>query len=763
MTMAPCRAETKYDDIPAAADYNDRIRVTETGPIQLEIVVNGVPSGVIVPVEITGDHFRLSAGDMRALNLPAEGDAAAQVMVDELPGVSAEYDVPNQRLKLQVPARWLQGQQIGFGPRRNTGPARSSFGVMVNYDLYAVDAPGAPASASLWNDVRVFGPAGLLSSTGVVRTGGGGTSYMRYDTRWIRSDENSMTTYEAGDLITRTLPWSSAIRLGGIQVSRDFAVRPDVVTYPVPAFSGEAALPSSIELFIDNHQAFGGPVQPGPFVMNPLPQINGGGQASIVVTDALGRQVTTQIPFYVATTLLRPGLTDYAVAAGAVRQRYGQSSFDYGTMVASGSIRHGLNDRLTVEAHAEASREMAVVGAGTVLRIGNLGVVNAAYSRSRKDGREGGQIAVGYQYQRRDFSFSVNHLRQDAGFFDLAALSGSRISATRQTSASASLALGRFGSLGAAYFDSRTRGEGRTRLVNASWSLPVGRSSSLFASATRDLDARTWTASLTLQVPLGADRGTASTSLTREQNGRYSNRVDYSRAVPTQGGIGWNTGAARLGNGDIYGNADVTWRTDFTELRGGAFGGSGNVTRWLGASGSVVWMDKSVFVANRVADAFALVSTRGHAGVPVYYENQLVGRTDARGHVLIPWAAAYYPGKYAIDPLGFREDLTSDIIDQKVAVQRGSGYVLDFPVRRMIAARIILVDEAGAPLPVGSVIRVNGRGTTYVGWDGLVFAENLGPRNDFLVTLPEGNSCRASFQMDVTADKIADMGTLTCR
>ncbi|MFD2137447.1 hypothetical protein ACFSLT_23805 [Novosphingobium resinovorum] len=106
-----------------------------------------------------------------------------------------------------------------------------------------------------------------------------------------------MTTYEAGDLVTRTLPWSNAIRLGGVQVSRDFAVRPDVVTYPVPAFAGEAALPSSVQLFIDNHEAFGGSIQPGPFVMNPLPQINGAGQASIVVTDALGRQVATQVPF----------------------------------------------------------------------------------------------------------------------------------------------------------------------------------------------------------------------------------------------------------------------------------------------------------------------------------------------------------------------------------------------------------------------------------------------------------------------------------
>ncbi|MCI4590293.1 fimbria/pilus outer membrane usher protein [Sphingobium sp. BYY-5] len=761
--MAPCTAAVKYDDIPAAAASSDVAGAVTATPLQLEIVINGVPSGVIVPVQADGGHFHMTAGDLRALALPAEGDAATPIAVDQLPGVIVDYDIPNQRLKLQVPAHWLHNQQIGFGPRQNQGPARSSFGIMLNYDLYAVDGEGAPPSASLWTDLRAFGPAGLLSTTGVARTDGTGTSYRRYDTRWIRSDEASMTTYEVGDLVTRTLPWSGAIRLGGVQISRDFAVRPDVVTYPMPNFAGEAALPSSVDLFIDNHQAFGGQVQPGPFVMNTLPQINGAGQASIVVTDALGRQVSTTIPFYVASTLLRPGLTDYAVAAGAVRQHYGQRSFDYGELAASASIRHGLTDMLTIEGHGEASRDGAVAGIGTVFRISTLGVVNAAYSRSRHAGRDGAQIALGYQYQRRNFTFSVNHLQQDAGYFDLATLHRDRRRSMRLTSVSTSVALSRFGSFGLGYIDSRTRGEGGTRLLNASWSIPLRGATSLFASATRDLRAGDLTASLNVQIPLGGRRGTLSSNIVREQDGRYSSRIDYNRAAPTQGGLGWNAGLARLGNGDIYGNGDMTWRTRDAELRGGAYGSAGNVTGWFGASGSLIWMDDSLFTANRVADAFALVSTRGHAGVPVYYENQLVGRTDTSGHILIPWATAYYPGSYMIDPLELSDDMTADIVEQRVAVARGSGYLLDFPVRRMIAARMVLVDKAGTLLPVGAVARINGNSMAYVGWDGLVFAEDLGPHNDLTVDLPEGQRCRTSFTIDVNAGGIADMGTLTCQ
>ena len=767
---APAWAVTNFDEIPAAIGPAEATQATSALPLQLEIVINGVSSGAIIPVWDNHGQFSIAAGDLRALELPVEGDAASLVAIAQLTGVTAIYDAPRQRLNLQVPTDWLQTQAITLDRSRHRIPAHGSTGLVLNYDLYAADAPHSKPSVSLWNELRLFSPMGMVSSTGILRHAGDGVRFMRYDTRWTRSDEDSMTTYEAGDIVTRSLPWSSTIRLGGVQISRDFSVRPDVVTYPVPSFAGEAALPSAIELFIDNHQAFGGKIQPGPFTMTPLPQINGAGQASIVVTDALGRQVTTTIPFYVSSTLLRAGLTDYAVSAGLIRQNYGLRNFDYGQIAASGSIRHGLTDTITLEAHAEGTQKLAVAGLGAVVRLGVLGVVNAAYSYSHHSGTEGrgsgGQIAVGYQYQRRNFSFAVNHTRQSAGFTDLGMidrLDDTERRTSTMTSVSASLALGRFGSLGAGYFDTRWRGRERVRLLNASWSLPLGRTINLYASATHEVGTGNWSGSLNLMIPLGGKRGTVSSNVTREENGDISSRIDYTRSVPTQGGFGWSASVARLGNGDVYADGDVTWRTRDMELRGGAYGTGDAITPWFGASGSLVWMDGALFTANRVADAFALVSTGGRAGVPIYYENQLVGRSNADGHILVPWAAAYYAAKYAVDPLELGDDLTTDTISQNVAIKRGSGYVIDFPIRQMIAAKMIATGADGKPLPVGSVVRINGISTTYVGWDGVIFADNLTATNDMAVTLPDSVVCRATFTIDINAGGIADLGTVPCQ
>ena len=117
-------------------------------------------------------------------------------------------------------------------------------------------------------------------------------------------------TFEGGDLVTRTLPWAGSVRLGGFQISRDFSVRPDIVTYPLPTFSGSAAVPSSVDLFVNGNHATSGSVDPGPFTLGDVPYVNGAGEAVVVTTDAQGRRVATSTQFYVANTLLRRGLDE---------------------------------------------------------------------------------------------------------------------------------------------------------------------------------------------------------------------------------------------------------------------------------------------------------------------------------------------------------------------------------------------------------------------------------------------------------------------
>lgn len=728
--------------------------------LMLELVVNSRRTGIIAPVIKSGARFSVRPADLARAGIRIE-DMTGRRWLDELAGITAVYDAPLQLLRLDVAADMLPGQHLGRREEK-FAPARYDMGALLNYDVYVSGGGGQKTQASVYHEARFFSAAGSISTTGALRSGRR-KAYTRFDTVWRRSDEATATTIEVGDFITRSLPWAPAVRLGGIQVSRDFTVRPDVITYPLPEFRGSAALPSTVDLVVGGQRIAGGSVNPGPFELGGLPPINGAGEANLIVTDMHGRSIASAMPFYVSSNLLRPGLTDFSVALGAFREGYGVRDFDYGGVAGSAAVRHGVTNGITLEIRGELADDMQLAGGGAVVKLGNGGVVSGSYSRSFGSAGHGGQLTLGYEYQARFFSFALRHSRLDGDYTDLGSLDlGARWRARRITSATLSLSLGPGGTIGLGYFEIERDGGEDNRLASASWTLPLSSGARLNAAASREFEEKSWSGALSLSIALGGRRGNLGAGYAEGLDGRGSWRADYSRAVPAEGGLGWSASAIRDEGRDLYLRGDLSWRTDPLLLRAGAYG-SDKVTGWFGASGALVFMDGGLFAANRIADAFVVVNT-GEAGIPVRYENQLVGKTNKDGRLLIPWASAFYPAKYEIDPLALPANARVPLVSQRVAVARDSGHVLRFPVERLTAVRATLVDEQGTPLPAGAYATVNDSDSTYVGWDGMLFVEQARPANRLVVDLPDGGQCIAEFAAPATpATDIIDLGELSCR
>lgn len=739
--------------------FPDASALAASQTLLLELILNGQPTGIIATVTHTEGRFELRADELRQAGLPFALNGPT-VFLDDIPGLTARYDAAQQLLHLTVSPEMLPAQHLGMD-REGAVPAGGSTGVLLNYELFISDSPASSMMTSMWHEARLFTPSGLLSTTGVLGSGQR-NRYTRFDTRWSMTSERNISTLEAGDLITRGLPWASAVRLGGIQISRDFSVRPDVITYPIPEFSGAAALPSTVDLFVNNQRVGGGSVKPGPFALDTLPPINGVGEANLVVTDMLGRSVATTMPFYVSSALLRPGLTDYAASFGAFRRNYGLRNFDYGQMAGSASVRHGVSDSITLEGHVEGAAHFARAGAGAVLKLGTIGIIDASYSLSNHKGVSGDQLTLGYEYQAQRFSLSVRHSRNSASFTDLGALTASGTRMKRIVSSIASsLSLGELGNLGAAYIDARSGNRRAARLANASWSMPFLAGSRLYSSLSRDFSRRAWGGALSFSIPLSGQRGSVSASAAQDPSGRTRWQLNHARHVPSQGGIGWNASVADGRRSTPFVRGDVVWRALNAELRAGAYG-DGEMTSWASMGGSIVAIDGAIFAANRVTDSFVVVSTNGEADIPVYFENQLAGRTDGNGHLLIPWGNAYYAARYDIDPMALPANVKTPIVSQEVAVARGSGEIVYFPISRMRAARAILVDGEGKPLAPGSRATINDGITTYVGWDGLLFLEDIQERNKIDLLSPEGERCTVYASAQEPVNGIMNLGTLKC-
>ncbi len=130
---------------------------------------------------------------------------------------------------------------------------------------------------------------------------------------------------------------------------------PGYITYPTPSISGSAALPSTVDLLVNNRRQETSALQPGPFDLTNVPVVTGAGQMQLIVRDLLGRETVINQNYYLAPALLSPGLSDFSYEAGSLREQYGTRSNGYGAAFGAGTYRLGLTDALTAEVRGERS------------------------------------------------------------------------------------------------------------------------------------------------------------------------------------------------------------------------------------------------------------------------------------------------------------------------------------------------------------------------------------------------------------------------
>ncbi|MGS2743101.1 fimbria/pilus outer membrane usher protein [Halomonas sp. LS-001] len=739
--------------------------------LHLEVIVNQRSTQRIEKVTQQDGELFMQRSALMDIGISSEHFSSQNdiVNISRLKEIQARYHGSSQRLYLEVPPGWLPNQLHSSERQNTTYASQTSQGALLNYDAYVSDTHHGATVASLGHEARVFGSRGTFTTSGIYQEVMAGdsrqeTGYRRYETHWEFADQERMIEYAAGDVITRPLGWTNAVRLGGLQVSRNFALRPDLVTHPLPDFSGEAAVPTTLDLFIDGSRQSSLELAPGPFTVTNMPMVTGAGTATVVTTDNQGRRTSTRLPFYISNELLRPGLSSFSLSAGALRRHFGQRNFDYGKMAAAGSYRRGISDNVTIELQTEVSENLSTAGVGSTVGLWQLGTLETAYRQSHSEGIAGEAYTAGYSYRSRLFNMGIRHQVEQADFMDLSNRSHQADKDRTQREVSqltAGLSLGRMGSLAGGYFDIKTGDDSHTRLVNLSYSRSLWKHLHLSLSANREIGGD-WNAMAQVTVPLNNHPGTLSSSVKRDSNKDTTARTQYTHTPPVQGGWGWNLAYEHHQKDSDYRQADVTWRGTSTELRGGFYGNGEDDVRFANARGSLVHMDNNWFATQYIRDGFVVVSTDGQAGIPVRYENQLVGHTRDSGHLLVPWARAYYAGKYEIDPLVLPAQFDTPTVEQRVAVNAGSGYLLHFPVERIIAATLTIIDANGDTVPLGSRVVTDGGTTALVGWDGQTYLDNLKSDNRLEVTFPDGSTCALRLSLDTHINAIQQLGTQSC-
>lgn len=778
-------------------------------PLFVEVIINGYHTGKIGEFTQRDGALFAQAGELRDLGIrvpsttPSEREGV--VALSALAGLTWRLDQPSQTLYLTAPRNLLFPERLASResslPRL---PVESGTGASLNYDVIGTRTPTGDFSSGSF-DGRIFSPWGVLSTNGLVSSlpdpnGVRPYTLKRLDSTYTYSDPNALRRYRLGDFISGGLGWSRPVRLGGGQISADFSLRPDLVTMPLPIISSSVAVPSTVDVLVNGVRVFTSEVPPGPFEIPQIPIVSGSNDISLAVTNALGKQITTTLPFYAGGGLLAPGLQSFSVEAGKVRRNYGIASNDYGDGVGSATWRRGLTNYFTAEVHAEGGSQWFMGGGGGVVKLGNLAVLNFGAAGSEVSGRRGSLASVGASRISRLWSIAASLTRADRDFSDIAALNFDPVP-TRRLSLSTGLSLARFGSLGLAYNEIErpatpapiavpnaltTSGAvllqpaQHARLLSASYSLQMGKAS-MYATAFRNLDEDTTTntntdsrgAMLGLTLPLGV-RSSASVSggkTSGSGSGGTTSESAYGQIQANQsavaiGDFGYQLFAQR--NEVSHQFAQVSYKSPWARLSVGADRvedqTTSQTTSRLEVQGAITLTAGSLFLSNTIYDAFAVVDTNGFSGIDVLRENQKVGKTDTSGQLLVPDLRAFGINHLAIDPNDVPVDATLASPTRDVRPQDRSGVVVQFPIRRSRSALLRVVSEGGVPIPMGSIARLLPNGVNVpVGYDGELFIQELKALNTVAIDEPDGKRCTTTFKYVARPGEIPTIGPLICR
>ena len=676
-------------------------------------------------------------------------------------GVSHVYDPQKLTLTIEVrPEAFIKTVRTSEYSTMQP-PTKSGTGGFFNYDLFFARSPGSNETSGQF-EVGYFNHFGVGISNMLANNMNNRLRMTRLDTTWTIDDPEKLQTLHLGDAVTLPGTWGNSVRFGGIQFGTNFATQPGFDTFPPQNVVGQAILPSTVDVFINNALVSSQNVPPGPFSIRNLPVVTGEGNVRLVVRDLFGREQTINRPFYASQTLLRAGLENFSFELGWIRDNFGIESNDYSHLLTSGTYRRGLSERFTTELHAEAISHQAAAGFGGDYLIPQLGTVGTYVAGSHNLQGNGELLLIGMDRLAQPWSFGAHTQWASSGFSQVG-LQLSQPPSIQLSSLNLSYATLGKGSLGFVYVTQHNRVETDTRIATLSYNASLGKAGSFTLSALHTMAGGVST-TIFAMLSYSLDAATSFTGSAQSLHGSSAGSShDFSmtleRNLPLGEGYGYQIQARTDGYKEAaysFQNNTGTYSIDFAQNE--------NVTASrLDISGGLAILGDNLFVSRRIDQSFAVASIADYANVRILADNQPAGRTDVNGNALIPRLRAYDINWISVDQRDIPLDAEIATLKEQAVPYFRSGIEVKFPVKHSLGATFTIYLENGQLLPVGASVEELGTNKTYmVGYGGEVYVGGLVASSRLRATW-NNQTCEFDVKFTPGTDPLPDLGKFICR
>jgi len=713
---------------PAAAPGNKppphRAARTAADVLLVDVTVNGQRLKDVVRIELLSSGSLLLPIDAWAearLNpltqATALNDGTPAYALDAVLGVTYHIDRQKLSMTINAPANAFARTQLGLHDSLSV-PPRPPPGAMLNYDLSLSHNTINSYSGML--EAVAFNKLGNFVTSGLASDAPGSRGFTRLDSYWTYDLPGRIETLVLGDTVGVAGGWSNPVRYGGIRWGRDFGMRPGFVTMPQISVTGEAALPSTMDVLVNNARRLSGALQPGPFDVSNVPVVTGAGEISLVMRDLQGRETVLRQSYYASPQLLASGLTDFSFESGRLRTGYGLDS-RYGGGFGAATWHQGLTNRLTGGGRLELQGGRRAAGLDVASLLGTWAVANLALATA-SDNMQGTQesghlLQAGIEHSTPRGGGTLQYKYASPGFAPFGEGGGSAAASQRaRASWLASIGGTLQGSTsGGASYASQTRWDGsQVKLLSLSLSAPVLHDASMNLSVNKRLDAdRSLFAMVMLNISLGGGFNTTS-QLNRSADGQLSGTAAVMQNAPAGIGLGWRAQAST--SYSQRAQANLQYNTNHAEWTVDAVtSAEGQVSTRLGDRGTVGWFAGMPFASRPVgANSVAVVKVGEIEGVPVTRSHQVVATTDMRGMAFVPGLLAWQKTQIEIDPVDLPLDAEVGDTVQTVTPYPRSGVVVNFPVKRTRQALLVLHQGDGTAVPPGARVHLLPDGPDFI-------------------------------------------------
>ena len=687
---------------------------------------------------------------------PIRFDGELYYRLSALPALQVRLSEQDQAVTIVAPPTMFETQRTSLGADEDMPMTPPGSGLFMTYDLLLEHQRGSNDASGAF-ETGVFTSHGVGVTSFIAAAGSSGERLVRLESSWEIDRPGNATSLRIGDSVSIPGPGVSPVRFAGFHFFRNYAVRPGFLTMPLPAATGSAAVPSVVDIYVNNILQGSRDVAPGPFELANIPVQSGGGTVQLVVRDLLGRQVVSEQSYYASSQLLRRGLHDFSYEAGFIRRDFGSRSNRYGEFMASTTHRYGVTDQLTAEATLQASASRQ--GGSVAITSSALGFGQAGASVSLSHGDKGLGYRLAGSFERRGSSLSFGLLSeyQSSAYGFIGMPDGYR--PPRLTvQAFADMPLSR-GSLGFNLLHRSLRDQPSETLAGLYGSFQLSRFAQVQLYARHSIvGTGETTVGAHMTFSLGGRRSTYVGSEYR--GGRASGEISFQDNLPS--GVGGAFRAITSFGPVRRSEAAYTYNLPMATIGGQVARAGGNTGLRLTASGSIGLLGGNAFATRSLGSSFATVIVDGYPGLKVYADEHLVGVTGRDGSITIPGLRAFEANRIRIDEADLPLDAHIDSNEVVVRPFARTGAVLHFPVHAERGVLMHVRRADGSDLPAGAVVRGEGDATYTVASGGEVYAPDLAGTQRLTVTW-EGGACTFDATVPAGDDPQPRLDGLICR